>query len=123
MATNALQQTGSQSRQHTLLIASTDQDQRAFLAAQLAADGHTVYEADSTMAAIAELSVHAIDAPWHSVSNLRSRSRRSRPGQSTRPYREIRPATARHCRDRLTAERRSASCKGTTDSRSHHWTG
>jgi len=62
MATNALQhQPTSQSRQHTLLVATTDPDQRAFLSAQLDADGHTVYEADSTAAAIAKLSAHAID--------------------------------------------------------------
>jgi DNA-binding response OmpR family regulator len=61
---NALQhqqQLSSQSRQHTLLIATTDQDQRAFLAAQLDADGHTLYEADSTQAAVAKLAAHAID--------------------------------------------------------------
>jgi two-component system response regulator ResD len=51
----------SHQAQHELLIASTDHDQRAFLAAQLDADGHTVYEADSTQAAIAKLSAHAID--------------------------------------------------------------
>jgi CheY-like chemotaxis protein len=45
----------------TLLIATTDTSQRAFLAAQLDADGHTVYEADHTAAAIAKLSAHAID--------------------------------------------------------------
>ena len=50
-----------QPRQYTLLIATTDRDQRAFLAAQLDADGHVVYEAESTAAAIAKLSAHAID--------------------------------------------------------------
>jgi DNA-binding response OmpR family regulator len=49
------------SPKHTLLIATTDPDQRAFLAAQLDADGHTVYEADSPQAAIAKLSAHPID--------------------------------------------------------------
>jgi DNA-binding NtrC family response regulator len=47
--------------QHELLIATADHDQREFLAAQLDADGHTVYEADSTTAVIAKLSAHAID--------------------------------------------------------------
>jgi uncharacterized protein YgbK (DUF1537 family) len=60
MATNPLRQhqLGSFSaQQRTLLIASTDHDQQAFLAAQLDADGHTVYEADSPAAALAKLSV------------------------------------------------------------------
>src|SRR4051794_873367 len=61
MATNVLQQDSHQAQQHTLLIATTDPDQRTFLAAQLDADGHTVYEADSRQAAIAKLSAHAID--------------------------------------------------------------
>ncbi|MGH2942966.1 MAG: response regulator transcription factor [Solirubrobacteraceae bacterium] len=54
-------QQDSHQAQHELLIATTDPDQRAFLAAQLDADGHTVYEADSPQAAIARLSAHAID--------------------------------------------------------------
>jgi DNA-binding response OmpR family regulator len=57
----ALPQQDSHHAQHTLLIATTDPDQRVFLAAQLDADGHTVYEADSTSAAIVKLSGHAID--------------------------------------------------------------
>jgi DNA-binding response OmpR family regulator len=63
MATNALKQqlNSFSARQHTLLITTSDQDQRAFLAAQLDADGHTVYDADSTSGAIAKLSAHAID--------------------------------------------------------------
>jgi len=63
MGTSALQhQPSSRSmREHTLLVATTDQDQRAFLATQLDADGHTVYEADNTAATIAKLSAHAID--------------------------------------------------------------
>jgi DNA-binding response OmpR family regulator len=62
MATNVLQQDSHhQAQQHTLLIATTDPDQRTFLAAQLDADGHAVYEANSTSAAIAKLSVEAID--------------------------------------------------------------
>ena len=61
MATQPLAQDSHQARQHTLLIATTDPDQRAFLAAQLDADGHTVYEADSSQAAIARLSAHAFD--------------------------------------------------------------
>jgi DNA-binding response OmpR family regulator len=47
--------------QHTLLIATAHEHQRAFLAAQLDADGHTIHEADSAAAAIAKLSAHAID--------------------------------------------------------------
>jgi CheY-like chemotaxis protein len=54
-------QVSHQARQHTLLIVTTDHDQRAFLAAQLDADGHTVYEADHTAAAITRLSAHAVD--------------------------------------------------------------
>jgi len=62
MATTASQhQPSSQSTRHTLLVATTDPDQRAFLAAQLDADGHTVFEADSTTMAVAKLSAHAID--------------------------------------------------------------
>src|SRR4051794_35299706 len=61
MATQPLAQDSHQARQHTLLIATTDPDQRTFLAAQLDADGHTVYEADSPHAAIAKLSAHPID--------------------------------------------------------------
>jgi two-component system OmpR family response regulator len=61
MATNPLQQLSSQSRQHTLLIATTDRDQRAFLAGQLDADGHTVYEVDHAAAVIARLSAHPVD--------------------------------------------------------------
>jgi two-component system response regulator ResD len=61
MATQPLQVSHHEARQHTLLIATTDPDQRTFLAAQLDADGHTVYEADSPQAAIAGLSAHAID--------------------------------------------------------------
>jgi two-component system response regulator ResD len=62
MATQPLaQDSHHQARRHTLLIATTDPDQRTFLAAQLDADGHTVYEADSPQAAIAKLSAHAVD--------------------------------------------------------------
>ena len=62
MATQPQQVTSHhEARQHTLLIATTDPDQRTFLAAQLDADGHTVYEADSPQAALARLSAHAID--------------------------------------------------------------
>jgi DNA-binding response OmpR family regulator len=56
------QQAGSSTLRHTLLIATADDEQRTFVASQLDADGHTVYEADSTQAAIAKLSAHAIDA-------------------------------------------------------------
>jgi UTRA domain-containing protein len=61
MATQPLQHDSHQARQHTLLIATRDPGQRAFLAAQLDADGHTVYEADHAAAVIARLSVQAID--------------------------------------------------------------
>jgi len=47
--------------QHTLLIATVDEDRRGFLAAQLDADGHTIHEADRATAAVAKLSAHAID--------------------------------------------------------------
>jgi hypothetical protein len=62
MATQPLAQVSHQARQHTLLIAISRQDQRTFLAAQPDADGHTVYEADTTAAVIARLSARAIDA-------------------------------------------------------------
>jgi DNA-binding response OmpR family regulator len=48
-------------QQHTLLIASADQEQRDYLATQLVADGHTVYDTDTVAGAIAKLSTHAID--------------------------------------------------------------
>jgi DNA-binding response OmpR family regulator len=60
-STDALPQQDSHQVQHTLLIATTDPDRRTFLAGQLDADGHTVYEADSTTAAIRALSGQAID--------------------------------------------------------------
>jgi DNA-binding response OmpR family regulator len=60
-STGALPQHDIHQTKHELLIAVTDQHQRAFLAGQLDADGHTVYEADSTAAVIAKLSAHAID--------------------------------------------------------------
>ncbi|HEV7807893.1 MAG TPA: hypothetical protein VGO80_18890 [Solirubrobacteraceae bacterium] len=59
--TGALPQHDSHQTQHELLIATTDHDQRTFLAAQLDADGHTIYEANTTTATIAKLSGHAID--------------------------------------------------------------
>ena len=46
---------------HTLLITSADETQRAFIAAQLDADGHTVHEADSPESTVAKLSAHAVD--------------------------------------------------------------
>jgi DNA-binding response OmpR family regulator len=62
MATISDQQhAGRSSTQHTLLIATADEAQRSFLAAQLDADGHTVYEANTVMATAARLSEHAID--------------------------------------------------------------
>ena len=46
----------------TLLIAGAEQTQRSFLAAQLDADGHTVYEADDAAGVVAKLSCYAVDA-------------------------------------------------------------
>jgi DNA-binding response OmpR family regulator len=51
----------SSSTQHTLLIATGDEAQRSFLAAQLDADGHTVYAANDAQGTVARLSGHAID--------------------------------------------------------------
>jgi DNA-binding response OmpR family regulator len=61
MATNALQHPSSTTQQHTLLVATVDEDRQAFLAAQLDADGHTVYEAHHTKAVIARLSACPVD--------------------------------------------------------------
>jgi two-component system response regulator MtrA len=61
MATQPLQQDSHQAQQHTLLIATSQQDQRTFLAGQLDADGHTVYETDSTTGAVTALSGQAIE--------------------------------------------------------------
>jgi DNA-binding response OmpR family regulator len=61
MATQPLQHDSHQARQHTLLLATHDPGQRTFLAAQLDADGHTVYEADTTTAAVTALCGQAID--------------------------------------------------------------
>jgi DNA-binding response OmpR family regulator len=47
--------------QHTLLIVTGDEQQRTFLAGQLDADGHTVYEADHAAAAVAKLTCYAVD--------------------------------------------------------------
>jgi DNA-binding response OmpR family regulator len=47
--------------QRTLLIAGTDSAQQSFLAGQLDADGHTIYEADHAAAVIAKLSCYAVD--------------------------------------------------------------
>jgi two-component system response regulator ResD len=46
---------------YTLLVATSDDDRRAFLAAQLDADGHTVHEATTVAGTVAKLSCHAID--------------------------------------------------------------
>jgi len=48
--------------QHTVLVAAGDSEQRAFLAGQLDADGHTVYEAEHAAGVVAKLSCYAIDA-------------------------------------------------------------
>ena len=47
--------------QHTLIIASANDTQRTFLAAQLDADGFTVHAADSIASTVARLSTHAVD--------------------------------------------------------------
>jgi DNA-binding response OmpR family regulator len=60
MAIHSLQHTDT-ATQHTILIAEADHDRRTFLAAQLDADGHTVYNADHTAAVLAKLSSHAVD--------------------------------------------------------------
>jgi DNA-binding response OmpR family regulator len=56
------QEDSSSVEQPTVLVATVDNEERAFVAGQLDADGHTVYEADHTAAVIAKLSAHAIDA-------------------------------------------------------------
>jgi DNA-binding response OmpR family regulator len=62
MATHASQPADHAAvRQHSLLLATTDQHQRAFLAGQLDADGHTVYEADTTTGAVTVLSRQPVD--------------------------------------------------------------
>jgi DNA-binding response OmpR family regulator len=60
MAIHSLQD-NEPATQHTLLIAGADQDRRTFLAEQLDADGHTIYDADHAAAVIAKLSSHAVD--------------------------------------------------------------
>ncbi len=56
------QEDSSSVQAHTVLVATVDEQERAFVAGQLDADGHTVYEADHAAAAIARLSTHTIDA-------------------------------------------------------------
>jgi DNA-binding response OmpR family regulator len=60
MAIDSLQHT-EPATQHTLLIVDADHEQRAFLAGQLDADGHTIYEADHAAAVLAKLSCHPVD--------------------------------------------------------------
>jgi DNA-binding response OmpR family regulator len=67
---------------HTLLIAHHDHTTREFLAAQLDADGHTVHEADSTLATTAKLSAHAVDLLI--LADL------ARPADTTKLVRELR---------------------------------
>lgn len=79
---------------YTTLIASAHQDQRQYLATQLDADGHDVYESDATSTTIAKLSTNAIDIvllaglqrPTDSPALLRairaSEHRRIHPGQA-----------------------------------------
>jgi hypothetical protein len=62
MVTIPLQQRASSSTsQHTLLIATANEDRRSFLAAQLNADGHSVYEAHHIAGVIESLSACPID--------------------------------------------------------------
>jgi DNA-binding response OmpR family regulator len=60
MAIHSLQHT-QPATQHTIFVAAIDAEQRTFLAGQLDADGHTVYEADHAAAVLAKLSCHPID--------------------------------------------------------------
>ena len=46
---------------HTLLIASAQHDQHAFLMAPLDGDGHTVHDTDNAPGTIAKLSAYAVD--------------------------------------------------------------
>jgi len=66
----------------TLLIAGAEQTQRSFLAAQLDADGHTVYEADNAAGVVAKLSCYAVDALL--LAELQ------RPGEAARLVRALR---------------------------------
>jgi hypothetical protein len=75
MAIHSLQHTDT-ATQHTLLIAGADDGQRAFLAEQLDADGHSVYDADQAAAVIAKLSSHAVDVLISASSSGPSRRRR-----------------------------------------------
>jgi DNA-binding response OmpR family regulator len=60
MAIHSLQDT-ELATEHSILIAGADHGQRTFLAEQLDAEGHIVYDADHTAAVIAKLSSHAVD--------------------------------------------------------------
>jgi DNA-binding response OmpR family regulator len=60
MAIHSLQHT-QPATQHSILIAGADPGQRTFLAEQLDADGHSIYEADHIAAVVAKLSSHAVD--------------------------------------------------------------
>jgi two-component system OmpR family response regulator len=63
MATNVLHQQhpSSSTSRHTLLIAGAAAQRRRFLASQLDADGHTVYDAAGAEAAVSRLSACPID--------------------------------------------------------------
>jgi DNA-binding response OmpR family regulator len=75
-------------QQHTLLIASADDALRTFLVAQLDADGHTVYDADTAAGTIAKLSTHAVDVLL--LGDL------ARPGDSPALLRAIRAEAHTH---------------------------
>ena len=68
--------------QHTLLVAAGDPGLRAFLAGQLDADGHTVYEADQAAGVVAKLSCYAVDVLV--LGEL------ERPAEATRLVRSVR---------------------------------
>jgi DNA-binding response OmpR family regulator len=55
------QQDTTPATQHTILVAAIDAERRTFLAGQLDADGHTIYEAERAAGVVAKLSAHAVD--------------------------------------------------------------
>jgi DNA-binding response OmpR family regulator len=96
-------------RQHTLLIATAHEHQRAFLAAQLDADGHTIHEADSAAAAVAKLSSYAIDVmilgDLHGLADAPRLLRSVRTGEPPRIH-PGQPVITLGARDELTAPAR-----------------
>jgi DNA-binding response OmpR family regulator len=79
MAIHSLQHT-EPATQHTILIAGAEHGQRTFLAGQLDADGHAVYDADQAAAVVAKLSSHAVavlilgelERPYETTALVRS---------------------------------------------------